>query len=253
MFMRKNKFAGVAMVLAAALIFILLLTSCKGPAGPQGAAGAPGTEFVTSFQQGVWPDPSYAGTNDSFIVDSMANTNFGNCGSAYVGVDTSVNSVYRGVIRFDLTAIMPKTVQVTNAFMTLYGSTSSGSLTVTAYPLTLFFDEGSGTCAGRDNTVIKSMVTWTRVWTTPGGDFSSAPMSNQVYFDSATTGFYPLVFTLDNTIVQNWIAHPELNYGVIIKSANETTGTNYMAFVTRDDVSYAITNRPKLTVYYKLP
>jgi hypothetical protein len=253
MFMRKNRFVAALPFLVIALFFVLLSVSCKGPAGAQGPSGASGTEFSASFQQGVWPDPSYAGTYDSFIVDALANTNYGICQNVYVGVDTSVNSVYRGVVKFDLTDITPKNVQVTSAFMTLYGSTSSGSVTMTAYPLTTFFNEGSGDCSGQDNSVIKSMVTWTKIWTNPGGDISSTPRSNTVYYDSNTSGFYPLVFTLDNATVQNWIANPQLNDGMIIKAANETTGTNYLAFISRNDVSYTITNRPKLTVYYKLP
>ena len=258
--MEKNmfKFTEKARVLVVIVIagLAILLASCKGPAGPQGVAGspgAPGTEFSASFQQGVWPDPSYTGTSDSFIVDALANTNYGACQSVYVGVDNSVNSVYRGVFRFDVTSIIPQNVQVTNAYMTLYPSTSSGQVTITAYPLTRYFSEGSGTCAGVDNTIFQDLVTWTKVWITPGGDFGSAPVSNTVYYDSNTGGFYPQVFNLDNATVQNWIANPVANYGVILKAANENTGTNYMGFISRNDAIFAVTNRPKLTVYYKLP
>jgi hypothetical protein len=104
-----------------------------------------------------------------------------------------------------------------------------------------------------DNTVFQSMVTWIKVWVKPGGDSGSTPISNTIYYDSNTGGFYPQVFTLDNATVQNWIVNPTANYGIIMKAENETSGTNYMAFVSRDDVYYAVTNRPKLTVYYKLP
>jgi hypothetical protein len=231
-------------------VLVIIFISCKGAQGPAGASGASGTEFTAVFQQGIYPDPSYNGTTDSYISDAYPNTNYGQCSQMLIG--TMPGQRYRSLLRMDVSSITPINAIVTNAYLTLNAAVYSGNtgITLTAYALSEPFPEGSGPCSGIDATNFH-FATW--MWfTTPGGSYTRA-ISGPQYFDTSGNGSTLLQLTLDAATVQSWIQNPGANYGMLLMAVENTAITEYAGFVTKDDTYYGNTYRPKLTVFYKLP
>ena len=57
--------------------------------------------------------------------------------------------------------------------------------------------------------------------------------------------------TINGFAIQGWIANPGTNYGLMIKSQNEGTADGGLQFYSREYTE--VSQRPKLTVFYKLP
>ena len=231
-------------------VAVIILISCKGAQGPAGANGAPGTEFMEAFQQGQFPTVDYNGVKDSYISDAYPNTNWGTCTTMTIGTESGYR--YRSVIYFDVSLVTPVNAVVTRAYLTLNGAGADNvaGLTITAYPLTRFFAEGNGTCAGAlDGT--DTFVTWLR-WATPGGTFGNA-MSNSQFYDPDADGFTLFQLTLDPSVVQGWIQNPLTNFGMMLMSVENTGIDDTIEFSTKEDNYYGLSFRPKLTIFYTLP
>jgi len=213
----------------------LLIWGCAGDTGPAGPDGADGdTVFVMNFQQGAYPDSGYAGVTDARLFSDLPDSS-GDDDSISIG-QFSDTRTYRSVIKFDIDGLIPANAGVTNAYLTLKIDNAAGVTDVTSYLLTRGFVEGE--------------VTWNSYstgngWTTPGGDYSTSA-SSQISITSA--GVYS--FKLTNSIVQGWIDNPADNYGLLLKAANEIT---YMNRIHGDSSNVVTeTDRPKLTIYYKV-
>jgi hypothetical protein len=219
-----------------ALIAGLVLSSCKGGQGTSGPSGADMSTAV--FQQGVFPAAGYSGAADAMLDQGSPDSNDGTWTYTLFGLDPG--SAYRQLIRFDVSYIVPKSVSVLSAELTLYLQADAGVNTGTVYELTRGFVENGATWNSYDGV---------NSWTSPGGDYNPAAMSDPVYFDgSAPT----ITFHLNPAMVQNWIANPGQNYGIIITASNETTGSNWARFYSADYTGNNL-QRPALTIKYRLP
>ena len=240
--MKKNIFSAVLF----AAITGLALFSCagdKGAPGAPGVPGAPGTGLIVSFQDSVYPTAEYAGTRDSYINSSLPAANFGPDPLTYRFISAGWSSLqgaeFRGLISFDTSYIMPSNVKVKEAYLILHAdASSSGSVTVTAFALTRGFTETGATWDTYDGI---------NTWTNPGaaGDYNTIPISNSQEVDS---GKDTVVFTLDNTFVENMLKNPGQFPGIILK-ATQSSGENIAVFYSRD----LGTNNPKLSILYVLP
>jgi hypothetical protein len=238
----KTKIVLLVLMLAASGALI----SCKGEAGPAGAAGANG-ETTAYFKNGILPSAGYAGT-----VDSYSNSGSGFITDNYGGCDEMCTGKYSGgtlrsYVRFDLSDIPPAITGVVSASMTFYCSYSTGTTTVTAYALTQGWTGGVSSCGGTGGV----NISWANydgagnTWATPGGDYSATAISDTRAI--TTTGY--VTFILDPDVVRGWIADPATNHGFMFKAENEKTITNYCNFYTGESGD----TNPVMKVTYRLP
>lgn len=171
----------------------------------------------------------------------------------FTGLTSSVG-LRRGLIAFDLSAI-PSNATITDVSLSLFLSRprlDATSETITLHKVGKNWGEGAsnaGTPGGNGAPAQPGDATWlynsfnTSLWTTPGGDFSSAiSASTEV---SANNRSY--IWSGSGLIadVQSWMADPASNFGWVIVG-NEGTGQSAQRFHTRENTS----NKPLLTVIY---
>jgi hypothetical protein len=252
----KNKMKKIT-ALAAAIALLAVLASCKGRTGPAGPAGTDGKNTATAvFQNGISP-AGYSGCEDAALDSGIPNYNTGACGQLLIG-GNDTPEIYRAVIKFDLTYIVPVNVSVTSAVLTLYfadPSDSAGLNTYTAYELSRSWTEGMGACGVSGSP--DANVSWDfydgagNSWFTAGGDFAADPAGNTVVVGSVAAGS-SMSFNLNPALVQSWIADPSSNFGVIIKGDQETGTGQYWASPCSSQ-NTQINLRPRLAVTYTLP
>jgi hypothetical protein len=139
---------------------------------------------------------------------------------------------------FDLSNLIPNTVKVTDAYLTLSVANIYGGNIFTCYELLQGFSAATATFDDYSSSSL---------WTNPGGDFDPTAKSDSLFIN--TTG--KVNFKLDPAMVQGWISSPATNYGMLIKGSSETNGTD--SYITINDIgnsNAALT--PQLTVYYTL-
>lgn len=180
---------------------------------------------------------------DSYIGDdSYADINFGNAvtmgiGTAVVG---KVTNVYRGLVRFDLSAI-PLGASIPNATLTLFaatGSIISGSQQFTVYRLT----EAGWTELG---------VTWNQydgsnAWTSAGGDYATQD-SDSVSISSAGEN---LVFDSLAALAADAVANRNGLLHLLVIGP-ELGSNNHMLVHSSDGADSA--KWPKLVVDFEAP
>ena len=229
---RKQFFTAITLVMAAALFM-----SCTGQKGSTGPAGA--NAFSMTFQDGLSPSASYVGIVDTYIDSANATTKNYTSNLYYVGYVASTSDSNREIIRADLTQLIPSNASVVKAYLTLTEAASSGATfpVMKAYRL--------------NQQWIQQFATWNLTgggpWIPAGGGYDPAPVSDAVSFQN---GNAELTFTLDNNMVQSWLADPAANYGVIIigQGENALDGLEYF-YTSQAAVDYY---RPKFTIYYTI-
>ena len=231
-----------AVIICIAVFFTLSCTS-KGPQGPAGSQGPTGKDGLACYT--LQNNPDYNGTWDTYI-DSFSNTiNNGTINYMYAGVSGGGAIVARALIRFDLTPIVPSDVSIDSAYLTLYpySPICSGDTTMTAYAVA---GDSSGLW-------VEDTVTW-ELWSTPGGDFGPAPMSDPLVLSGSAIPAC-VTFKLNASVVQGWLSNPASNNGLILKAADESAGSGTFGFLTKEYGASigSVSTNPLLTVYYRLP
>ena len=220
------------------LPLLAFLASCKGDAGTTGTtgttgpSGAPGL-ITMSFQDGVYPSNSYAGTTaNNMISDLLANTAY--YGDTFVTIGSSSSYKYHVLLKFDLTsAVVPTGVTVKYAYLTIT-MFSTMTNTINVYPVTVPW---ISTQTSWNNNAIAS------TWTTAGGDYGAL-------MDSKDTNAITLTFSLSPALVTSWISSPSTNYGVLLKATDELSNIYVNIFTGLFSIP---ADRPRLTIYYSLP
>ncbi len=195
------------------------------------AAGTGGPTTV-SFQDGVEPDGSYAGTQDSLLRQSSGDSNYGN--EASLSADLVQPDPSNGrfgevisVVSWDISSI-PNNATVDSASITLHlTNISSGSYNL--YQALTSWDE--------------STVTWNSF----GG--SSTNVGAAVIGTIVPGQFNENVIVLTPagiSLVEGWIDGSIANNGIVIKQINNN---NDGIFVNSSE---AATNPPKLTITYNV-
>lgn len=221
-------FGKKGLLILTAVILIFSISCSKGPGGASGTTGL----TSLSFQDGIFPSDAYAGTSDTDIISgSYAGSNFGTSTGDTAGSVSGI--VYRALVKFDLSSVVPSNITVQKAYLTVSLNSTMDS-SINAYALTGSWVETQATW--------NSSATGTG-WTTPGGDFSTLEDSQPI---TSTT----LKFALSPALVQSWITSPSTNYGIMLKNTDETSG-QYVNVYSRENSP--ATSRPMLTIYYSLP
>ena len=246
-----RKYIFLVMIIAA--VFAAVSCTTKGDAG---IAGADGSNVASAlFQNGVAPSSGYGGCEDATIESDFPSLNMGGCSYLLTG-KVSV-AIYKSLIKFDISYISPKDVDVKTAKLTLYFDNTDdidGSNTYTAYAVTKNWTEGTGACGGAGDADVNASWNYydgsVNSWDTAGGDYGAAAMSDSVFISSVSDGS-SIVFNLNADMVESWIEEPHNNYGIIIVGA-ALSGTHWLRPCSSD---YASGNyyRPRLEIDYALP
>ena len=229
----------------------VLFISCKGDKGDTGAPGPAGVSadkqiFEIQFQTGLHPDSAYDGCQDTYVVDSIPNTNFGQCGGMGIGID-AYGSIMRAFIKFSLIDLLGKNVTIKEAYLYLYPNSGGGAVTITAYNVTTQWAEGPGGCVGYSD--VPPATSWIYPWTNQGGDYGTAIASPQ-YFDINSGSGLPIVFKIDAAVVQDWVDNPTMNNGILLKISDESNlSMHFLNFATSEEASI-LSLRPKFDVFY---
>ncbi|MGC8838918.1 MAG: DNRLRE domain-containing protein [Anaerolineae bacterium] len=186
---------------------------------------------VVTFQQG---QDGYNGATDTYL-DSWTP-------SATHGSDTVIRvrgpDVFHGLLRFDISNIPPdKPVKAAALSLWLESRSGERALPVEVYPLVRPWSEGQ--------------ATWTQAaagqpWgqpgaSAPGVDRAATPVAT-VSLD-AVGGFKTFNVT---DLVQQWVAHPETNFGILLRGVG---GTN-LEYSIASSQNWWLSRRPRLMVVY---
>jgi hypothetical protein len=223
----------ITTLLLFALLPLLFLASCTIP-GAEGDAGAAGPTGLTvaTFQKGAFPSDAYDETADNNILLHLPANNYGTSAIATIGNDGATD-VYRALLRFDVSSIVPSTVTVVEAYLIVTMSSVLNN-TINAYAVTQEWEETQSTWNLRQTGLS---------WAVPGGDAGSLQ-------GSAYSTTYTATIALSPALVSSWIADPDSNYGVLLKAVNETT-TSWSNIFTSEYATASM--RPRLVIYYRLP
>lgn len=222
------------LLLAASFLALLLFASCaeKTPSYPVQKNDI----LKMEFQNGALPDASYFGAEDTEMNSASPDTNYNAINTMNFG--STGSNTRRTLIRFDLTRLVPANVEIVKAYLNFYMiGVTSYLYTFTAYRPAKAWVTGSATW----NEYYSSL------WTTPGGDYGSAA-SDSVFPDAYKTH---MTLELDAAYIQTWLDHPNVVYGLLIKSTIEDTASHYVQVASSEYGTPAY--RPKLTIYYRLP
>jgi len=189
-----------------------------------------------SFQDGVAPTVSYAGTRDTYIDASSPDTNYGGSGVTTLASDGDPDQA--AMLRWDISSISPGTT-VQAASITL-SVTSPSSDTYELYEVK------------RD--WVETEATWNHYaignpWQQPGAQAASDKGEDVLGVISASSAGTCVINLNDDGIarVQRWVDDPFTNYGVVIADYGEDDGVRF-------DSRHASTviSRPKLTALFSV-
>jgi hypothetical protein len=216
-----------------ALFIVLFLISCK-------KEKTPSDFIVVDFQNGLAPYTSYTGCQDANMASgaAYANNNFGSCAEGSMGYVDASQGITRYLVQFDISYI-PKGVTIKKAFLTLYASNnvaSTGNETISCYNKTTPWQAGI-------NCNLPGGISYTS--SNGGGSFDPASVGSVVI----SPGNNNYSFNISPSTVQNWLDNSTKNYGLLLKSNNEST-SSYLWCNFADNPTVNL--RPKLTVYYTI-
>ncbi len=184
--------------------------------------------ILQSFQNGVSPDPSYSGTEDSYIRETSPTSNFGN--ETFLSADGTDQDPSNGsfgelqsVIQWDISAV-PASATVQSAFITLeLFDISSGPYEI--YSIDVAWNE--------------STVNWNDIAPNTGTTLLGTIPAGQ-------SGENVIILNTDGIqLIQSWVDGSIFNNGIVIKSG----GTNNGIDIRSSEAAIAGT-RPKLTLAY---
>ncbi|MCY7293381.1 MAG: DNRLRE domain-containing protein [Ferruginibacter sp.] len=176
-------------------------------------------------------------------------------GQNFFSGNNGSNSPRRGLIKFNIAAVVPVGAVVTAVTLTLNCNISRATAdNVSLYKLSTNWGEGTSNAAasgdGAGAAATTNDATWPNNffpasnWTTAGGDYTATASANT---SIAGTGFYTWSTAGMVADVQNWLNTPAINFGWIIL-CNETTAATARRFGSRENATVA--NRPTLSVTY---
>lgn len=165
--------------------------------------------------------------------------------------------VRRGLVRFDVGAVVPSGATITGAFLRLNTSrAASATELVGLHRVTRAWGEGASASPGSgggggpaqpgDATWIHSVFPGV-LWTNPGGDFQAAASAETLVGGSGAYTWSSPGLLAD---VQWWHANPTLNFGWLLRG-NESVNQTVRRFDSREHPNAEV--RPSLVVTYEIP
>jgi alkaline phosphatase len=216
------------------------------PAGPDntptpGSTPTPDPALTAAFQDGVAPNPGYAGTADAYLSQANPAGNFGNAAVLLIDGDDPAGSGndLSTLLRWDVSAIPPgSTVRAASITLNVLNVSSGG------YPV--YEVKRPWVESGASWSAYATGAAWE-----VAGAMGAADRGTAVLGTVAPGGLGLSTFSLNAAgvaLVQSWVDGSAGNRGLIIASPGITDGADF-------DSSEATVaaNRPKLTVKYLPP
>ncbi|WP_224373037.1 DUF3616 domain-containing protein [Hyalangium versicolor] len=204
-----------------------------------GVQGATGTQ-TTSFQDGVSPSSSYAGTRDAMIEEENSDTNHGSDTSISASGDTPAGSGNENYIllKWDVSSI-PANAIVRSASIVVTVSDKADQ-SYDFYELTREWTESQVTWKEAD-----SSTDWASNGADGAGDRNTASLG---FIKASATGTYTVTLNAQGlAAVQKWVTTPSSNHGVIIANKD-----NDNRLEIRSSEYSTKSSRPKLTVSWEV-
>lgn len=230
---------GLAVRVAGATVFTLPAPSAVDSAGGPGRAaatrasyavsGPAGSPTVTVTVPGAWlsdparvfpvlVDPTSVGSTaayDTYIEGaSQANANFDSApgGQVCAGYDAATGAPARALVRF-VDDALPTNVRVVAAAVHEHVLSTTGSQTLTVYPVTTAWDEFQATWNSHHTG---------QSWSSPGGDLGAAEDSQTLSGADPDNTWH--TWTVNPAEVQTWLSDPSANKGYALRAPVETSG-----------------------------
>ncbi len=245
------------------LMSYLLLTGCeKGPAGPTGPQGPSGTgtpAYSAQFENGVYPDSSYSGSDTHWLDGANSNTAQGT-GEIKVATGITTSNVALGLIRFDLSYAVPINATITSASIQLTTKTttslSSGTYVIGVHQV---IPPPAGQVPWNDAStwnVVVAPFGWnggSSSAITAGADYNSTSIDAVTVTSVQVNSTQVLLaWNLNPSVAQVWASASNNNYGVLISPEPETSGT-LSGFISFWDDTGTNQQKPKMLVTYTIP
>ncbi|MWC29647.1 DNRLRE domain-containing protein [Paenibacillus sp. MMS18-CY102] len=204
-----------------------------------GGGTMPPVTTAVSFQDGVAPSASYAGTTDTHIMQNAATVNYGTATALMVDGDEPSGSTsdVSALLKWDVSSI-PSGSTVTDAKITI-NVTDKSSSTYSFYEM--------------KRSWVELQANWNQYaagssWQTAGAKGTLDLGSTSLGAITATaTGSYTVTLNAAGIgIVQGWIANSANNKGVIISNSSNTDGLDFSS-----SEAPTASQRPKLTITYQ--
>ena len=206
------------------------------------SAQADTTAFdVQGFQDGVPPNPAYAGTRDTTLSENAPAANLGADTQCLLDGDDPLDSGLdlAALLRWDLSAIAPDS-PVTQANLVLH-VTNPTTQNYSVYAALQDWDE--------------IQATWLEYqtglpWQSPGAGGAQDRGALEVgRLEAAGLGYYQFALNADGlALLQSWIDNPGSNYGLILAGSDTTNGLDFDC----REISLAA-DRPRLNIRYQAP
>jgi len=216
-----------------------------------------GTTVVTAVPGVVLADTVVLGAvRDNTLIETIDGSLSNGAGPDVFSGRNSSGAARRGLIAFDVAAVVPAGSTVRRAVLTLRMSrTSGGPEPVELHRALASWGEGVSSSTGGQGAPSSPMdATWihrfydTVPWAVPGGDFAALASAVAV-IDQA--GIYTWGSTAEMVAdVQSWVDVPEGNHGWLL-AGNETAPTTVKAFDSREGPDPAL--RPRLEIEFDPP
>jgi hypothetical protein len=229
------------------LVIAGLVTASPGPA--QTAGGKHGGAVATRTVE-------VAAARDNTLIESAEGDLSNGKGPLFIGRTRQIDgfSLRRGLVAFDVAAVVPAGATVTSATLTLTSVQAPPEVvTLTLHQVAVDWGEGDSRFdGGRGAPAAPGDATWTyasydtRRWNRPGGDFVE-----KVSATSTVNGASAVVFGPTSEMradVQAGLDHPQSNFGwVLVGEEGEPGSARRFASREADDAAA----RPRLTVTYQ--
>lgn len=201
---------------------------------------------------------------DTSLLESDPNFNFGKERDFPVGTlgTQAGRPRSRGLIRFDPASELPAGAVIESASVRLVVTRTPEGAANSDFELhRLLRDWGEGQKQGEipgGAPAAAGDATWNarhfpdETWGIPGGeagvDYGSAPSATRRFLSNGAYSFSGSALTRD---VQDWLDHPESNFGWILVSTDEEVGKTARRVASRENTNSG--NVPQLTVEFGLP
>lgn len=245
------------------LILILFSAGCeKGPAGPTGAQGQPGTgipAYSLEFENGIYPDPGFSGCDPHWLDGSNPNS-ASTTGQFEVETGTSTANVALGLVRFNLSYAIPVNATIISASLQLTTQTTSNLSSGTyVFGVHQVIPPPAGQVPWNDSStwnVVVSPYGWNGGNSSPiaaGVDYYSIPMDSVTVTSTQVNGNQVLVgWNISPDLAQVWVNPANNNYGLLVSPEPETNGS-LSGFISFWDNTGDNQQKPRMLVTYTVP
>lgn len=209
-------------------------------AGNQATSG----DFVFHTAAQLVIQPAAGTASDTTIFSSRPNLNYGI--STFIRAGNNNAGIFRGALRFDLSAIPAGSVIQSATFsLYQYAQASTATPQLGVYGAARAWKQGTGNAQATGNGATWNTYDGVNNWTAWGGDFNPAAQATA----NAPNGTNIWVNFDVTALTQNWVNGSVANNGVFIKKVTES---NTRDFKTYRSAEYNANpaQRPKLVVQY---